>query len=236
MSRMKTNPSQSSAIPTATIFDATVRLGIDARIAPAGIRMITRDHVISGPVVPARHYGSVDVFLEAINNSRKGDILAIDNGGRMDEACIGDLIALEAQRAGLSGIAVWGCHRDSDELRKINLPVFSLGHRPSAPTKVLNRPKEALRSARFGSFRVTRDDVVFGDSDGLLFFAGKHVKTILETAAKIRKTERHQASEARKGMTLREQLRFDEYLAKRKTNSSFTFRKHLRRISGAIEE
>lgn len=227
---------QYSAIPTATIFDASVRLGIYPRIAPTGTSMVTDGRIISGPAVPSRHYGSVDVFLEAISNSRKGDVLVIDNGGRMDEACIGDLITLEAKRAGLSAIAVWGCHRDSDELRKINLPVFSLGHRPSAPTKVVKRPGDALLSARFGSFRVTRDDVVFGDPDGLLFFARKHVKEILKTAAKIRKTERHQSSEARKGKTLREQLRFDDYLAKKSGDSSFTFRKHLRRISAAIEE
>lgn len=227
---------QYSTIPTATIFDASVRLGIHARIAPAGIHMITGARLVSGQAVPSRHYGSVDVFLEVINNSRKGDVLVIDNGGRLDEACIGDLVALEAQRAGLSAIAVWGCHRDSDELRRINLPVFSLGHRPSAPTRVLKRPRDALKSARFGGFRVTRDDVVFGDHDGLLFFARKHVNSILETARKIRKTERHQASEARMGRTLREQLRFHEYLARRQGDSSFTFRKHLRRISGAIEE
>jgi 4-hydroxy-4-methyl-2-oxoglutarate aldolase len=234
---MAENPSRYLPIPTATIFDASVRLGIIPRIAPIGISMITRGNsIISGPAVPSRHYGSVDIFLEAINNSRKGDVLVIDNGGRRDEACIGDLVTLEAQRAGLSAIAVWGCHRDTNELRKINLPVFSLGHRPSAPTRVLRRPKEALKSARFGSFRVTRDDVVFGDPDGLLFFARKHVNTILETAKRIRKTERHQASEARRGRTLREQFRFDEYLAKKRGDSSFTFRKHLRGIKGAIEE
>ena len=227
---------QNPAIPTATIFDASVRLGIDARIAPAGIRMVTNSRIISGTAVPARHYGSVDVFLEAINKSRKGDVLVIDNGGRMDEACIGDLVTLEAQRAGLCAIAVWGCHRDTEELRKINLPVFSFGHRPSAPTRVLKRPRDALRSARFGNFRVTKDDVVFGDSDGLLFLARKHAKTILEIGAKILKTERRQASEARKGNTLRSQFRFDEYLAKREVVSAFTFRKHLRQISGAIEE
>ena len=175
-------------------------------------------------------------ILEAMQGARPGDVLVIDNGGRLDEACIGDLVALEAQRAGLAGIAVWGCHRDGDELRKINLPVFSLGHLPSAPTRVLKRPGDALKSARFGGFRVTRDDVVFGDSDGLLFFAKKHVNTILDTAARILKIERHQASQARKSRTLRQQLRFEEYLSRRQTDSSFTFRKHLRRISGAIEE
>jgi regulator of RNase E activity RraA len=30
--------------------------------------------------------------------------LVIDNGGRLDEGCIGDLIALEAENCGLAGI------------------------------------------------------------------------------------------------------------------------------------
>ena len=46
--------------------------------------------------MPARHYGSVDVFLEALSSAGPGDVLVIDNGGRTDEACIGDLVALEA--------------------------------------------------------------------------------------------------------------------------------------------
>ena len=33
-------------------------------------------------------------------------MLVIDNGGRMDEACIGDLVALEAQAAGLSPVEI----------------------------------------------------------------------------------------------------------------------------------
>jgi len=198
--------------------------------------LATGDGTIQGRAVPVRHYGSVDVFLEAINHSERRDVLVIDDGGRTDQACIGDLVTLEAQHAGLSAIAVWGCHRDSEELRKINLPVFSLGHRPSAPVKVLKRRKDALKSARFGSFRVTEDDEVFGDTDGLLFAARKHVKAILDTATTIRKTERRQASEARRGRTLRDQLRFEEYLAQRRHEPTLTFRKHLRRISGAIEE
>jgi len=45
---------------------------------------------IAGRVLPVRHYGSVDVFLEAMGMAQPGDILVIDKGGRMDEGCIGD--------------------------------------------------------------------------------------------------------------------------------------------------
>ena len=40
-----------------------------------------------------------------------GDVLVVDNGGRLDEACVGDLVALEAQAAGVEGMVIWGLHR-----------------------------------------------------------------------------------------------------------------------------
>ena len=41
---------------------------------------------IAGRALPARHYGSVDVFLQALEGATAGDILVIDNGGRRDES------------------------------------------------------------------------------------------------------------------------------------------------------
>jgi 4-hydroxy-4-methyl-2-oxoglutarate aldolase len=66
-----------------------------------------------GPARHARHAGSIDVFLEALELARPGDVLVVDNGGREDESCVGDLVALEVQRAGLAGIVIWGLHRDT---------------------------------------------------------------------------------------------------------------------------
>ena len=40
----------------------------------------------AGRVRPARHVGSVDVFLEALEAAERGDVLVVDNEGRTDEA------------------------------------------------------------------------------------------------------------------------------------------------------
>jgi regulator of RNase E activity RraA len=45
-------------------------------------------------------------------------VLVIDNQGRTDESCIGDLTVLEARTWGLSGFVVRGLIRDTSELIK----------------------------------------------------------------------------------------------------------------------
>jgi 4-hydroxy-4-methyl-2-oxoglutarate aldolase len=83
---------------------------------------------------------------------------------------------------------------------------------------------------------VTADDVVFGDDDGVMFVGAERVEEVLATAREIWEVEREQAGRIRAGETLRRQTAFDDYLARRAGDSSYTFRRHLRRIGGAIEE
>lgn len=223
-------------LSTPLIADAALRLKIRLRIAPTGIRPLIPGTRLSGRALPVRHYGSVDVFLEAMGSARAGDVLIIDNEGRTDEGCIGDLTALEAEACRLAGIIVWGMHRDTSELRQIAFPVFSYGSCPSGPQRLDPRDDEALTSARFGLFNVEREDVVFADDDGCLFAPQTEVKELLATARAIWQTERQQAQAIQSGQTLREQLRFDEFLSKRSGDPAYTFRQHLRNLNGAIEE
>ncbi|MEK6876109.1 MAG: RraA family protein [Nanoarchaeota archaeon] len=225
-----------SELSTPLIADACLRLKLPIRIAPPNIRPLITGSRIAGQVLPVRHYGSVDIFLEAMGKAEQGDILVIDNDGRMDEGCIGDLSTLETKACGLAGIIVWGFHRDTAELIQIGFPIFSYGTCPSGPQRLDERHHDALKSAGFGNFEVGKDDIVFADDDGVLFVPNQKVEGLLSTALTIYQTERKQAESIKKGKKLREQLRFDEYLAKRAADPSYTFRKHLKTLGGAIEE
>ena len=225
-----------SELSTPLIADACLRLNLSIRVAPSGIWALPEGSHIAGHALPVRHYGSVDVFLEAMGMAQPGDVLVIDNGGRLDEGCVGDLTVLEAQACGLASLVVWGCHRDTVELNRIGFPVFSYGPCPVGPQRLDARASDALSRARFGDFEVGRGDIVFADADGVLFTSGQRVEELLATANTIWQTERRQAETIQTGRKLREQLRFDDYLIKRSTDPGYTFRQHLREIGGAIEE
>ncbi len=222
-------------LTTAHLTDGCVRAGQQVRCGPAGMASVEPGARIAGRALPVRHSGSVDIFLEALERASAGDVLVIDNGGRLDEACVGDLMALEAAGAGLAGIVIWGLHRDTVEIREIGLPVFSLGSMPTGPLRLDPRADDALDAAAFGEWTITRDDIVFADDDGVLFVPSAAVDDVVLAAEGVRDTERAQAEKSRGGASLRDQLKFAAYLEARAADPTLTLRQHLATIGGAIE-
>lgn len=225
-----------ATLTTAHLADACIRARIPVRCAPALMHAVVPGSRLVGCASPTRHVGSVDIFLEALEAATPGDVLVVDNGGRLDESCVGDLVVLEAQVAGLEGIVIWGLHRDTADIRAIGLPVFSLGTIPTGPQRLDARPHDALESATVGDWSVGRDDLVLGDDDGVLFVPAARAGDIFALAETIRDTERRQAERIRAGVSLRSQVHFNTYLAQRQETPSLSFRDHLRAVGGAIEE
>jgi regulator of RNase E activity RraA len=227
--------SRFARLTTAHIADGCVRAGVPVRCAPFGVQALVSGWRIVGRALPARHSGSVDVFLEAFENAAQGDVLVVDNDGRTDESCVGDLVTLEAKGAGISGILIWGLSRDTVDIVEIGLPVYSLGTLPTGPLSVSARTANALAGAMVGEWLVTSDDVVFGDEDGALFVPGVEIDAVLGFAETIRDTERAQAERIAGGDSLRSQVGFADYLAARTIDPELTFRAHLKAVGGAIE-
>ena len=225
-----------ATLTTAHLADACIRAQIPVRCAPALLRAVVPGSRLAGGASPARHVGSVDIFLEALEGAAPGDVLVVDNGGRLDEACVGDLVVLEAQAAGLEGIVIWGLHRDTSDVQAIGLPVFSLGAIPTGPQRLDARYQDPLESATVGDWTVGPEDLVLGDDDGVLFIPATRAGDIFSLAETIRDTERRQAERIHAGVSLRSQVQFDSYLARRQQTPSLSFRDHLRAVGGAVEE
>lgn len=225
-----------ATLSTPLIADACIRLKLPILAASVGIQAIDPTMRLAGHALPAQHYGSVDIFLEAFTHAEPGDVLVIDDARREHQSCIGDLTALEAEANQIAGIIIWGLHRDTPELLKIALPVFSYGSTPAGPVKLLPRAETALDFAQFGKHRITHNHVVFADLDGVLFVDSEQIEDILSIAQNIRDIEKRQAHAVEEGNTLYEQLQFATYMEKRDSDPSYSFRRHLRAIGGAIEE
>ena len=222
---------------TPFIADACALLQLPIRLGPAHIRPSRPSGSrISGPARPAKHAGSTDVFLEAIAASRPGEVLVIDNVGRLDEGCIGDLIAGEAHVAGMAGIVVYGAHRDTAAIDAIGIPVWSLGTCPAGPQELRTRSAHALEAASLGGHvTVTLDDYIFADVDGVVVVVRSEVARVVAAARDIARREQAQAVRLLKGERLRDQLQLNAYIAKRNAEPSYTFRDHIKSLGGAIE-
>ena len=220
---------------TPFIADACVQLSLPVRVGPYGLKANIAGARAAGPARPARHAGSTDVFLEAIAAAKKGDVLVIDNGGRHDEGCIGDLVVGEAFISGIAGTVCWGTHRDTGAILAFGAKVWSLGTCVNGPLELRRRHVTALEAANLGSVTVTMDDYVFADEDGVVVVSRADLDRVVETAKDIATREGAQAARLLKGELLRSQLDLDTYVAKRNSDPSYTFRDHLKTFGGAIE-
>jgi regulator of RNase E activity RraA len=192
---------------------------------------------VSGPAVPVRHDGSVDVLLAALDDLEPGSVLVIDDRGRTDRACIGDLVTLEAKSSGAAGLVVWGVHRDTFALRALDFPVFSLGCCPAGPNaaEVPDPGEHGDESVRIGTHRVLPTDLVVADADGVLLIDERSATAVIAEAHSIQATEREQVKLMNQGMTLRAQLDFERYRRLHETDPAYSLRHHLRARGGAVE-
>src|SRR5256885_12858275 len=64
-----------AALTTAHLADACIRAQTPVRCAPALLHAVVPGSCLAGRVIPARHAGSVDIFLEALEGAAPGDVL-----------------------------------------------------------------------------------------------------------------------------------------------------------------
>ncbi len=222
-------------LTTPHLADGCIRLGIPIRVGPSALQPIRPDMRCVGRARPVRHLGSIDVYFEALDDAQLGEVMVVDNGGRLDEACIGDIVALEVQAAGLTGMIIWGLHRDSKELAEIGFPIFSIGSLPTGPQRVHARPDDVFTRATVGPHAITSSDIVVGDANGVLFLPENRLDDIVAAAVGYRETEARQLKAMAAGKSYREQSRFGEYRARRTQDPGYGFRQHLKAIELAGE-
>lgn len=221
---------------TALLVDAAYRAGAPLGVPPSGLVPLDRGDRLAGPVVTLQANNDLVSILATLHRAQPDEVIVITNR-TFEVALLGDLIATEAHRKGLTGFVVDGLVRDSATLREIGLPVFCRGTLPLGPLKLPATLKGIGQSnvvVTLGGARVSPGDWVFGDADGVIFLAPAYLSVVFEWAERSSQREEALAAEIRAGAALGDLLGVEAFLEKRAHDPVADFNAHLADLGRAI--
>ncbi|MDE3076098.1 MAG: RraA family protein [Chloroflexota bacterium] len=194
-------------LDSCALSDALDRLGLPGVVL--GLQAMSVQRRVAGRAVTvqlepaagrssARHLGTA-----AVDASGPRDVIVVANGGRLDAAGWGGILALGAAERKVEGVLVDGACRDVDECRDLGLPVYA---RAAVPVTARGRVIETgwNEAVSFGGVRVAAGDLVLADASGVVFLASAGAADVLTAAEEIASRERAMAEAVRAGRPLAE--------------------------------
>ena len=163
-------------------------------------RAVTMKIKPAGLQPPTQHLGTAPV--EA---AEPGDIIVIDNGGKLEFSCWGGLLALSAKLKGVSGVVIDGASRDIDEARDLEFPVYARGVVPmTARGRVMQESYN--QEIQFAGVQCHPGDLVLADGSGVIIIAQAKEAEVVSAAEAIFAKEQEMAAGIRKGYSGLEML------------------------------
>jgi 4-hydroxy-4-methyl-2-oxoglutarate aldolase len=120
--------------------------------------------------------------------ARQGDVVVVDNGGRVDLATWGEFHGYACKQNGVAGAIVDGATRDGPEIRTSGFPTFVRGLSPISSrwdlkTASINEP------VMLGRVEVNPGDIIFADETAVVVIPESKKAVVLAKANEIRKLE-----------------------------------------------
>ena len=137
----------------------------------------------------------------AMAMARPGDVLIID--GKADRTCalMGSIMITACKQLGLAGVVLDASIRDTEELRELGFPVWSIGANPNGPTKFV--PGRINWPISCGGVTVNPGDLIVGDADGVVVVEREKAPSLLPLAAKKVADERQRIADITGGGAIR---------------------------------
>ncbi|MSQ24226.1 MAG: RraA family protein [Chloroflexi bacterium] len=157
---------------------------VTVKIAPAGL---TR---------PEAHLAT-----PAVAGAEEGDVIVIDNGGRPDQSCWGDILSNAAQVKGIRGVVIDGASRDIDGSRDIGFPVY-------AKSMVMQTARGRVQQEAYniliqcGGSQVRPGDLVIADGSGVVIVVAEQAEEVIVTAERIQAREAEMIKAVRAGRSV----------------------------------
>jgi 4-hydroxy-4-methyl-2-oxoglutarate aldolase len=179
-----------AALDTPELSDALDRLGLDGQAL--GIHAVDRRFRLVGRAFTVRMLPrgisgkSVGDYIDDVG---RGQVVVIDNGGRLDATVWGDILTTVAHRDGVAGTVIDGVCRDVARSIELDYPIFSRGN-----TMRTGKDRVAAEAygqpVQLGGVRVEPNDWIVGDADGVVVIPASRVEIVLDTAEEIAGIER----------------------------------------------
>jgi 4-hydroxy-4-methyl-2-oxoglutarate aldolase len=185
------------------LSDALDRLGIAgqcARIMPLdrSFRLVGQAWTVRyGPV--GQDPGTVGDYIDDLG---PGQVVVLDNAGRLDATVWGDLLTVTASRRRVAGTVIDGICRDIDRSVELSYPLFARGNwMRTGKDRV--RVEGVGEPVSIGGVRVEPGDYLRGDGDGLVAISQARIAEVVAAATEIRDKEDHIRAGLGRGEPLR---------------------------------
>ncbi|MFO1396729.1 MAG: RraA family protein [Burkholderiales bacterium] len=170
---------QASRYQAAILADVAGRRGtLDGRIRAVAATMKCAGTAFTVEVRP----GDNLMIHAAMAMAKPGDVLVVDGKGDTTCALMGAIMINACKVLELAGVVLDAAVRDTEELRELGFPVFSVGANPNGPTK--NVPGRINWPVSVGGIAVRPGDLVVGDADGVVVVEREKAAALLPLAAK----------------------------------------------------
>lgn len=178
-----------AALDTPAISDALDRFGIDGQAV--GITPLDRGSQLVGQAFTVRMLPrglsgkSVGDYIDEVG---EGDVVVIDNQGRLDATVWGDILTTVASRNRIAGTVIDGVCRDVRRAAELDYPIY-------ARTNTMRTGKDRVAAEAYqqpvqlAGIRVEPGDWIRGDADGVVVVPAVVVDDVLGAAEEINATE-----------------------------------------------
>ena len=162
---------------SATIHEA---MGRRNAFAPS-IKPLDRSMRLAGRALTVQcHTGDNLMLIKAINMAQEGDVIVADMGNAIANGPFGEVLAVECLTKKLAGLVLNCAVRDSQEIIKLGLPVFS------AQISICGTAKATLGTINHpiscGGVIVNPGDIVVADADGVVTVPLNEAQQVLKAA------------------------------------------------------
>ena len=119
-----------------------------------------------GPIVTVKCFEDNSKVKKLPGTPGLGRVLVVDAGGSMRRACLGDMLAEQGVANGWSGILMYGCIRDVDDIMALDIGVQALGVHPMKTDK--KDIGEIDVAVTFAGVTFNPGDYCYADNNGII--------------------------------------------------------------------